>query len=79
MNSKIKAMCLELAEKALTTKDVSVNVRDFAITIIHLEDGKEEFSYYVFILFDDTDVEQRLQHALDYVKNLGGNENEKYK
>lgn len=79
MNSKIKKMCLELAEKALTTKDVSVTVRDFSITITHLEESKEEFSYYVFILFDDTDVEQRLKHALDYVKNLGGNENEEYK
>lgn len=79
MNSKIKAMCLELAEKALTTKDVSVTVRDYSMTITHLEESKEEFSYYVFILFDDTDAEERLQKALDYVKNLGGNDDEEYK
>lgn len=86
MNTNIKKMCLELAEKALEVDNLEVDISTRGIAIWHLKDnwdelGETENKYIYnksiyFGIYTDKGLEERLQKALDYVKNLGGNDDE---
>jgi len=71
----IKAMCLELAELALETKDINVDVMSFGITVSHYSFSKDlvETIYFDSINFIEEDAEQRIEKALEHVRDLGGN------
>lgn len=74
MNENIKAMCLELAELALETKDIYVSITDYSITIHHFDLEGEGTTFFDSISFShDDDTEERIKKALDYVRDLGGN------
>lgn len=75
MDGYVKAMCLKLAELALETKDINVDVMSFGITVSHYSFNKDavETIYFDSINFIEEDAEQRIEKALDYVRNLGGN------
>ena len=75
MDGYVKAMCLKLAELALETKSVYVDVMSFGITVSHYSFNKDavETIYFDSINFIEEDAEQRIEKALDYVRNLGGN------
>jgi len=75
MNENIKAMCLELAKLALETKDVDVDLMNYAISVFHYsyKYGKVKTLYYENINFIDEDAEQRINETLEYVRGLGGN------
>ncbi|WP_346961593.1 hypothetical protein [Clostridium sp.] len=70
-------MCMKLAELALETKDINVDVMSFGITVSHYSFSKDavETIYFDSINFIEEDAEQRIEKALDYVRNLGGNKN----
>lgn len=77
MNDYIKAMCLKLAELALEIKDIYVSIVDYGISIHHFESEGEGTIFYDDISFKyNSDAEERIEKALDYVKSLGGNNNE---
>lgn len=75
MDGYIKAMCLKLAELALETKDINVDVMSFGITVSHYSFSKDlvETIYFDSINFIEEDAEERIKKALDYVRGLGGN------
>lgn len=75
MDGYIKAMCLKLAELALETKDINVDVMSFGITVSHYSFSKDlvETIYFDSINFIEEDAEERIEKALEYVRNLGGN------
>ncbi len=77
MDGYVKAMCMKLAELALETKDINVDVMSFGITVSHYSFSKDavETIYFDSINFIEEDAEQRIEKALDYVRNLGGNKN----
>ncbi|WP_346961991.1 hypothetical protein [Clostridium sp.] len=74
MNENIKSMCLKLAELALETKDIYVSIMDYSITIHHFDFEGEGALYFENISFHyQDDTEERIEKALEYVRNLGGN------
>lgn len=75
MDGYVKAMCMKLAELALETEGIDINICDYRIGFYHYDyrNGKVKTIYYDNINFIETDAEQRIEKALDYVRNLGGN------
>lgn len=77
MNKNIKAMCLELTRLALEIEDIHLHIWKHAIIIAHFDKEGKETIYYDNISFKyDDDVDEKLEKAIDYVKSLGGNNNE---
>ncbi len=74
MNENVKAICLQIAELALETKDVFVNITSAGISIHHFNYENNETLYYEDISFiNEKNAEQRIEKALDYIRSLGGN------
>lgn len=75
MNENIKAMCLELAELALETNHMSLDIRCHGIIVQHYKfvNKKVDVVFFDNIHFIERDAEGRIKKALDYVRDLGGN------
>lgn len=74
LDGYIKAMCMKLAELALETKGINIDIANFHLMVSHYKynNSAVETIYYDNIHFTDEDAEQRIEKALDYVRNLGG-------
>lgn len=74
LDGYIKAMCMKLAELALETQGISIDIVNYHLIVSHYKynNSAVETLYYDNIHFIDEDAEQRIEKALDYVRNLGG-------
>lgn len=72
MNENIKKMCLELAEKALTTDGVTVTTNDYIVSVFHHVGENRDVMWYKNIHFtiESLDHEKDLTEALDYIDAL---------
>lgn len=74
MNKDIKSMCLELARLVLETTDVHIHIWKEAVIIAHHSERDTLYFENISFKYDD-DVNERLEKAISYVKELGGNNN----
>jgi L-rhamnose isomerase len=77
MDEDIKSMCLELARLAMEIEDIYVSLTDYNVNVHHYKFGEEDSRYFKSVSFKyDKNVAESIKEALEYVKSLGGNNNE---